>query len=84
MRQFQQNFSCIVEVSLIVEESGVPGENHQSLTNNAVSSTPPHEHNFRDIRHCTLIVQVITNPTTIRSRPRRFLVIKREVFLLNQ
>jgi hypothetical protein len=29
---------------LLVEETGVPGENHvQTLSHNVVSSTPPHE-----------------------------------------
>jgi len=47
---------------LLVEETGVPGENHwpvashwQTLSHNVVSSTPPHNgvrnHNFSGDRH---------------------------------
>ena len=31
---------------LLVEESGVPGENHRPLSHNVVSSTPRHERGF--------------------------------------
>jgi hypothetical protein len=47
LRPFQQYFSYIVAVSFIVEETGVPGENHrpaashwQTLSHNVISSTP--------------------------------------------
>jgi len=49
-QHFQQYFSYIVEVSVMVEETGVPGKNHrhdashcQTLSHNVVSSTPRHE-----------------------------------------
>jgi len=48
-QHFQQYFSYIVEVSVMVEETG-PGKNHrldashcQTLSHNVVSSTPRHE-----------------------------------------
>jgi hypothetical protein len=47
---YQQSFSYIVAVSLLVEETGVSGENHQqaashwqTLSHNVVSSTPCYE-----------------------------------------
>jgi hypothetical protein len=54
---------------LLVEETGVPGENHrpaashwQTLSHNVLSSTP----NQSGIR-----THNVVNPTTIRSWPRR-------------
>ena len=49
-RHFQHYFSNIMRAVLLVEETGVPGENHrpvashwQTLSHNVVSSTPRHE-----------------------------------------
>jgi hypothetical protein len=66
---FQQYFSYIVTVSFI----GGGNQNNQrkppvasywqTLSHNVASSTSRHER--------TLIAQVVVNPTTIRSRPRR-------------
>ena len=54
---------------LLVEETGVPGEN---LSHNLVSSTPRHE----GVRTQTLVVictdcTALVNPTIMRSRPQR-------------
>jgi len=47
LHHFQQYFSYIVTVSLLVEETGVPGENRlpvashwQTLSHNVASNTP--------------------------------------------
>ena len=75
------NISVISWLSvLLVEETGVPDENHrpvashlQTLSHNVVSSTPRHERgsNSQHMWLYALIVQVVVNPTTIRSLPRR-------------
>ena len=67
---------------LLVEETEVPGENHQpvanhwqTLSHNVVSSTS----RLRWIRtHSALMGQVVVNPTIIRSRPRRYLSSKND------
>ena len=65
---------------LVVEETGVPGENHrpiashlQTLSHKVVISTPRHEQvsNSQLQWSQTLIEQVVINPTNIRSLPRR-------------
>ena len=75
------NISVILWPSvLLVEETGVLGENHrpvasrwQNLSHNVVSNTPHHERgsNSQIKWWQALIAQVVLNPTTIRSRPRR-------------
>jgi len=76
----KQNRNLILwRLVLLVEETGVPGENHRpvashwktlSHTCNVVSSTPPHERGFK---LTTLVVigtyvKIVVNQTTIRSR----------------
>jgi len=63
------NISAISWLSvLLVEETGVPGENNSLVTShwqtfhNVVSYTPHHER--------VVIAQVVVNPITIRSRPQ--------------
>ena len=62
---------------LLVEETGVPTENQPSTckSQNVVSSTPRHGSNLDSQLQWwqVLIAQVVVNPTTMRSRPRRFL-----------
>ena len=82
---FNATFNNISVISwrsvLLVEEIGVPGEYHrpvashwQTLSNNVVSSTPRHERGSNSqlsgYRHWS-IAQLVVNPTTTRSRPRR-------------
>ena len=82
---FNATFNNISIISwqqvLLVEETGVPGENHrpvgshwQTWSHNVVSSTPCHERvrtlNVSGDRHW-LIAQVVVNPTTIPSQPWR-------------
>ena len=59
---------------LLIEETRVPSENHrlvashwQTLSHNAVSSTPRHEREWWN----ALIAKVVVNPTSIRSRSRQ-------------
>jgi len=81
---FNATFNNILVISwrsvLLVEETGVSGENHrpsashsQTLSHNVVSSTPRHERDSKSQRYLwyTLITKVVVNPTTIQSRPRR-------------
>jgi len=73
---FNATFNNISAISwrsvLLIEETGVTGENHQpaashrqAVSHNVVSSTS----RLSGIR--TPIAQVVVNLTTIRSRPRR-------------
>jgi hypothetical protein len=73
---------------LLVEETGVPGENHrpvashrQTLSHNVVSSTPRLNwiqiHNVSD----DLIAQVVINPTTI---PPSCLSVSLDLSFINQ
>jgi hypothetical protein len=59
----------------LVEETAVPGENHrpvashwQILLHNVVSSI---HFSMNRVRTHDFIAQIVVNPTTIRSRPRR-------------
>jgi hypothetical protein len=80
-RHFLQ-FSIISWMSvLLVEETRVTEENHrpvashwQTLSHNVVSSTSGHERNSNSQLKCwwALIVQLVVNPTTIRSQPQLF------------
>jgi hypothetical protein len=56
--------------TLLVEETGVPGENHCQTSSHNVASTTAcrsgiRTHNFSGDRQ---IAKVIVNPTTLRSR----------------
>ena len=64
-RHFQQYFSYIVEVSFIVEETVVPGENNitaashwQTWSHNAVSRTPRHNYQLTSITTTTPLKNV--------------------------
>jgi hypothetical protein len=66
--------------SLLMEETRVPGENHQpvashwqTFSHNIVLSTPRHERgsNSQLWWWWGLIAQMVVNPTTIRTWPRR-------------
>jgi hypothetical protein len=74
---FNTTFNNISVISwwsvLLMEESRVPGENHQSvashgqtLSHNVVSSTLHHEQDLN-----ALLASVVVNQTNIRLRPRR-------------
>ena len=78
---FSANVNNISVISwrsvILVEETRVPGENHwpvashwQTLSHNVVSSTPRHERGWNSQLWWwyALIVQIIVNLTTIRSR----------------
>ena len=69
------NISVILWWSiLLVEETGVLGENHwQIWSHNVVSSTPHHERgsNSQLVWRQALIAHAVVNPTTIRSQPRQ-------------
>jgi len=80
---FSATFNNISAISyqsvLLVEETGVHGENHrpvashwQTSSHKVVSSTPCHEwgSNSQLKWWWALIAQVVLNPTTIRSRPQ--------------
>jgi len=72
------NISVILWRSvLLVDETGVPGENHrpvashwQTISHNVVSSKPRRERssNTQLWWWSALIAQVVVNPTTTRSR----------------
>ena len=74
---FQQYFSYIVVVVLLVKETRVPRENHwpiashwQTISDNVASST--YTWPWMGVQnHNWLIAQVVVNQTTIWSRPRR-------------
>ena len=82
---FNATFNNISVISwrsvLLVEETGVPGENHrpvashwQTLLHNVVSSTPRLSEIWTHIFRHWLVV----TPTTIRSWPRRTHIHKRD------
>ena len=68
----------LLQSFLLLEETGVPGENHrpvarhyQTLSHNVEPSTPRmsgfHTHKFSG--DTALIAEVVVNPTTRQSRP---------------
>ena len=89
---FNATFNNISAISwrsvLLGEETGVFGENYRPVArhwqtwSHTVSSTPCHERgsNCQLWWWYALIAQVLVNPTTIRSRPRRHLVPKGRCF----
>jgi len=80
---FNATFNNISTISLrsvlFVEETGVPGENHQpavshwqTLPHNVASNTPHHERNFNSQLlwwYALLLTYVVVNPSIIRSKP---------------
>jgi len=58
---------------LLVEDTDRTVASHwQSLSHNVISSTPRHERSSNSLYWWyALVEQVVVNPTTIRSRPRR-------------
>jgi hypothetical protein len=75
---FNATFNNILDISwrsvLLVEETGVPGENHrpaashwQTLSHNVVLSTPRHERDSNYICKILLIFIVNTNRTFAKS-----------------
>jgi hypothetical protein len=76
-----KNISVISWWSVVlVEETGVSGENHrpvgshwQTLSHNVLSNTPRHDRdlNWQLQWWYALIAQVVVNPITIRSLPRK-------------